>query len=59
MRLTVPRIVLASASPRRRELLAALRLDFDVVPSEVDEATAESDPVRIAEDLALRKARAV
>jgi len=31
------RIVLASASPRRRELLALLCSDFDVVPSEYDE----------------------
>ncbi len=32
---------------------------FDIRPSEVDETTAETDPVRAAEGLALRKARAV
>jgi len=53
------RIILASASPRRRELLATLGLTFEVAPSDVDEATAESDPVRVAEGLALRKARAI
>jgi MAF protein len=31
------RLVLASASPRRRELLAALGLDFDVIPADLDE----------------------
>lgn len=29
--------MLASASPRRRELLAALGLDFEVVPADIDE----------------------
>jgi len=33
----VSRLVLASASPRRRALLAALGLDFDVIPSGADE----------------------
>ncbi|MCK9486937.1 MAG: Maf family protein [Dehalococcoidia bacterium] len=54
-----PHIVLASASPRRRELLAALGLAFEVRPSEVDEGIEDADPVRVAETLALRKARAV
>lgn len=54
-----PRIVLASASPRRRELLAALGLLFEVDPADVDEDVEERDPVRVAEGLALAKARAV
>ncbi|MQC48452.1 MAG: Maf-like protein, partial [Chloroflexi bacterium] len=58
-----PRIVLASASPRRRELLAALGLPFDVVPSDADETvdalTAGGGATHVAEVLALRKARAV
>ncbi len=57
--MSVPRILLASASPRRRELLAGLGLPFEVRPSDVDEDTTETDPVRVAEGLALRKARAV
>lgn len=40
-------------------MLGALGLAFEVVPSEVDEATEETDPIRVAEALALRKARAV
>lgn len=57
--MSTPRLVLASASPRRRELLASLGLPFDVVPSEVDEDSEERDPVRLARLLARRKAEAV
>lgn len=52
-------LILASSSPRRRELLAALGVAFEVVPSEVDESTDERDPARVAELLAVRKAQAV
>lgn len=52
------RIVLASASPRRRELLAALVSDFEVAPSSVPEET-DGDPAADATRLALAKARAV
>lgn len=53
------RVVLASGSPRRRELLAALDIPFDIDVSDVDETVEETDPVRVAEMLAERKARAV
>ena len=52
-------LILASASPRRRELLPALGLAFEVRPSAVDEASDEPDPARRASLLALRKARAL
>jgi len=32
------RVVLASASPRRRELLSLILTDFDIIPSEYDES---------------------
>jgi len=53
------RLILASASPRRRELLASLGLTFEVVPSDADETL---EPIALPEAvaaLALRKARAV
>ncbi|MEI6665779.1 MAG: Maf family protein [Chloroflexota bacterium] len=53
------RIVLASGSPRRRELLGALGVTFEVDPADADEATDEHDPIRVAEDLALLKAHTV
>jgi len=54
------RIVLASASPRRRELLAAAGLQFEVLPADVDESLPEGiDPAAGAVLLARTKARAV
>ena len=52
-------IVLASASPRRRELLPALAVAFEVIPAGVDESGEDEDAARLARALALRKARAV
>jgi septum formation protein len=56
------RIVLASASPRRRELLAEAGYTFEVVCSEVDESAVVSGtttPREHAEALALAKAQNV
>lgn len=54
------RIVLGSASPRRRELLAAAGADFEVDPPDVDEALPPHiEPVAAALCLAERKARAI
>jgi MAF protein len=52
-------LVLASASPRRSELLPALGVPFEVEPADVDEAGEDPDAARLACALALRKARAV
>ncbi|MDW7651249.1 MAG: Maf family protein [Bacillota bacterium] len=53
------KIILASASPRRAALLRQLGLCFDVVESGVCEDLDEKDPMRLAEQLALAKAKAV
>ncbi len=53
---TLP-VVLASASPRRRELLRHLVADFESVTPDVDEAALEESPAECAERLALCKAR--
>jgi septum formation protein len=53
------RIILASASPRRAQLLRQLGLDFEVITSGVAEEDCEKDPTRLAKRLALSKARAV
>lgn len=54
------RLVLASGSPRRVELLGALGLHFDSIASQVDETTdGAGDPSRLVVSLALAKARAV
>ncbi len=54
------RLVLASASPRRRELLIALGVPFDVAVADVPEPLVEGvPPWRQATTLALTKAQAV
>jgi septum formation protein len=58
--LTRPRIVLASSSPYRRELLARLRLDFDIKAPAIDEAALPGEAAgATALRLAQVKARAV
>jgi MAF protein len=53
-------LVLASTSPRRRELLAGLGVTFRVEAADVDEAIRAGErPVETARRLALAKARAV
>ncbi|HVT13758.1 MAG TPA: Maf family protein [Fimbriimonadaceae bacterium] len=54
----IRQIILASASPRRLELLKQLAPEFEVVPSDVPE-TELGDPWETAVGLALAKARAV
>ena len=53
------KIILASQSPRRRELLSLMGVDFDVVIKEVDESfPAQLDPVAAVRYIAEQKARA-
>ena len=53
-------LILASGSPRRRELLQQLRLRFDVMTSEVEEIRGDDEPVEgYVERLAREKAAAV
>lgn len=55
-----PRLILASTSRYRRELLQRLRLPFDVQAPEVDESPLPGEtPLALAQRLALAKARAV
>lgn len=53
------KIILASASPRRRELLGQVGIPFEVQVSNVAEETAASDPGLMVEELSCRKAEAV
>lgn len=53
-------IILASQSPRRRELLARLVPQFDICPADVDESLSpDCTPKENVQRLAQRKARAV
>lgn len=53
------KIILASASPRRRELLEQIGLAFEVKVSDVEEKTVVSDPGQMVEELSRQKAGAV
>jgi septum formation protein len=52
----MPHVVLASKSPRRKDLLEQIGIFADVVPSEVTEFTLETEPAAVVEDLSSQKA---
>jgi len=55
-----PPLILASASPRRRELLAQAGFTFDVIPTDIPELRKPGeDPIRFVTRLAREKAEAV
>lgn len=51
--------VLASASPRRKQLLAELIQDFEIIPSQADESAENLSPRALVCELAKRKAKEV
>jgi septum formation protein len=53
------KIILASQSPRRRELLAQIGVPFTVEVSDTDENVSGTEPAVIVQELARRKALAV
>lgn len=52
-------IILASKSPRRKELLTQMGIKYEIIESTKPEFTAETEPSRIVEDLSLLKAEDV
>lgn len=58
--LTQPRILLASSSPRRRELLTMIGIAHEVIPADIDEAYLPGEvPLAHAERLARGKAETI
>jgi len=53
------RLILASQSPRRRELLRRICSEFEVLPSDIDEQLEDGPLAEAVAGLAVRKARAV
>lgn len=53
------KIILASASPRRRELLEQIGLEFEVIPSKAEEVITKTLPNEIVEELSKQKAEDV
>lgn len=59
--MTHPRyhLVLASGSPRRKELLGHLGLPFSIIVSNIKEESPHADPVLFGEDIARQKGQAI
>ena len=56
---TIPRVILASGSPRRLEILGHLGVPFDVIPSTKEEVLSSRDPMEAVQSLAAMKAEDV
>ena len=52
-------IILASGSPRRREILSELGAEIKIITADVDETSNETDPEKLAQELACKKGLAV
>lgn len=53
------KIILASKSPRRKEILTNLNIDFEIITADTDESSDIKKPEKLVKELALRKANAV
>ena len=51
--------ILASGSPRRRELLSQIGIDFEVCPSQIEERTSAVSPEKVVLELSRQKAEDV
>lgn len=52
-------LILASGSPRRKELLAYLNIPFKIIVSDIDENIKEKDPQKLVRKLSILKGSAV
>ncbi|MBQ4283650.1 MAG: Maf family protein [Lachnospira sp.] len=53
------KLILGSGSPRRRELMSQVGLEFEVIVSDADESTGETQPDKMVMELSKKKAMAV
>jgi septum formation protein len=53
------RIILASASPRRKELLEQIGVEFEICPAKGEENVTESDPAAVVLELSKQKAEEI
>ena len=53
------KIILASQSPRRRELLKQIGLEFQVMPCNAKEVITKKNPCEVVQELAYQKAMAI
>jgi len=55
----IPNVVLASASPRRAELLRQIGLKFRILPSQINEPDIKNHPIEAVKHIAYQKAEVV
>ena len=53
------KLILASASPRRKELLAKTGLSFDIIPAKGEEIVTKSIPAEVVMELSQQKAKEI
>ena len=53
------KIILASGSPRRKEILEQAGVTFQIIPSQKEEITSATEPQEVVEELASIKAEDV
>ena len=53
------KVILASASPRRKEILTQAGIEYEVIASDRDEVTTKNRPEEVVKELALQKAEDV
>lgn len=53
------KLILASASPRRKELMGHLKIPFEIITKNIPEESSETDPVEFTREIARAKGRAV
>ena len=55
----IMKLILASASPRRKELLAKTGLSFDIIPAKGEETITKTIPAEVVMELSLQKAKEI
>ena len=53
------KLILASASPRRKELLGKIGLEFDIIPAKGEEVITKTLPWEVVEELSFQKAKEI
>ena len=53
------KLILASASPRRKELLGKIGLEFDIIPAKGEEVVTKNLPWEVVEELSFQKAKEI
>ena len=53
------KLILASASPRRKELLGKIGMEFEIIPAKGEEVITQTLPWEVVKELSFQKAKEV